>query len=299
MQHSDALRGSGRGILAIVLASLLWGTTGTAASFVPDAVPPVAIGATTFAGGGILLVLLEAKDVARVLSRPRAAAWLGLGAVGVVSYALCFYASMHLAGVAIGNVVSLGSGPVFAAVLEAVVDRRRPGLRWIVATSIAIAGIGLLAASGDGPGAAVGPGVALGLVAGLSYALYTFASARVIADGGASGGAMGAMFGMAAVPLAVVAIVAGGGILGSGASIGIAAYLAIGPMALAYVLFGIGLRVVRSSVATTITLLEPVVATVLAVVVVGERPAAIGWVGLALVLGAIVVLVTGRRAATS
>ena len=43
------------------------------------------------------------------------------------------------------------------------------------------------------------------------------------------------------------------------------------PVPRAYILFGIGLRSVRSSTATTITLLEPVFATILAVIIVGER----------------------------
>ena len=87
----------------------------------------------------------------------------------------------------------------------------------------------------------------------------------------------------------------GGPLLQSGATIGVAAYLAIGPMFVAYVLFGIGLRTLRSSTATTITLLEPFVATLLAVIVVGERLDAVGWVGLALILAAVTVLATARR----
>ena len=70
-------------------------------------------------------------------------------------------------------------------------------------------------------------------------------------------------------------------------------------MFLAYVLFGIGLRTVRSSAATTITLFEPVFATVLAVLVLSERLSALGWVGFALVLAGLAVLVTARRAVTA
>jgi DME family drug/metabolite transporter len=65
-------------------------------------------------------------------------------------------------------------------------------------------------------------------------------------------------------------------------------------MFVAYLLFGVGLRTIRSSTATTITLIEPVVATVLAVIVVGERLSASGWVGLAVILGAVCMLVAAR-----
>jgi DME family drug/metabolite transporter len=107
------------------------------------------------------------------------------------------------------------------------------------------------------------------------------------------------MFGLGAVPLLGVLAVVGGPLTQSATSIGLSAYLVLGPMFLAYLLFGIGLRSVRSSAATTITLLEPVVATVLAVLVVGERLTPLGWVGFGLVLVGLAVLVTARRSARS
>jgi DME family drug/metabolite transporter len=62
-------------------------------------------------------------------------------------------------------------------------------------------------------------------------------------------------------------------------------------MFLAYILFGAGLRTVTSSTATTITLVEPLVATVLAIAIVGERLDPLGWVGLALIMIGVVILV--------
>jgi DME family drug/metabolite transporter len=97
------------------------------------------------------------------------------------------------------------------------------------------------------------------------------------------------------VLLLPVLLVAGAALLQSWSTVAIAAYLAIGPMFVAYLLFGIGLRTVRSSAATTITLLEPVVATLLAVLVVGERLAPVGWIGLLLVFAGLAILVTARQ----
>ncbi len=56
-------------------------------------------------------------------------------------------------------------------------------------------------------------------------------------------------------------------------------------MFLGYLCFGYGLARVQASMATTITLLEPVIAAVLAVIIVGERLPVLGWVGVALVVG--------------
>ena len=287
------------GVVALVLASLLWGTTGTTATFLPDDVSPLAIGASTMGIGGALLFLVSARGAIGVLRDRSARRWVALGAVGVFVYPLAFYAGMDLVGVAVGNVVALGSGPVFAALLEWLWERRPLSARWAVSTGLAVLGIGMLGV-GKQVDAGAGPldtvaGVGLGLLAGLAYALYTYASSRAIGRGQPSRGVMGAMFGLGAVLLLPVLLLTGAPLLQSWNTVGIAAYLAIGPMFVAYLLFGVGLRSIRSSSATTITLLEPVVATVLAVLVVGERLAPVGWLGLALVLAGLTVLVTARR----
>jgi DME family drug/metabolite transporter len=296
--------GSASGVLALVLASMLWGTTGTTASFLPDDVSPLAVGASTMGIGGLLLFAATARASLAVLRDPVARRWVLIGALGVVVYPLAFYAGMDFAGVAVGNVVALGSGPVFAALLEWLVERRRLSIRWAVSTALAVLGIALLALGREvdaaGDRSAIVTGVVLGLLAGLAYALYTYASSRAIQGSGdvpprPSRGVMGSMFGAGAVLLLPVLLATGGPLLQSPATVGIAAYLAIGPMFIAYLLFGIGLRSIRSSTVTTITLLEPVVATVLAVVVVGERLAPVGWIGLGLVLTGLGVLVSARR----
>jgi DME family drug/metabolite transporter len=285
-----------RASLALVFASLLWGTTGTAAHFMPDDVSPLAIGACTMAVGGALLFLTSFRGAVAAIRDAPARRWLLVGAVGVCIYPLAFYTSMDLAGVAIGNVVSLGTGPVFAALLEWLWERHRLSVLWVVCTAVAVGGILLLAFGRDGDaGPNVPLGIALGVLAGLAYALYTYASSRAIRAGRPARAVMGGMFGLGAIPLVPVLVVLGAPLLQSSQSVGIAAYLAIGPMFVAYLLFGVGMRSLRSSTATTITLLEPVVATVLAVTVVGERLAPVGWAGLAAILIAVTVLVTARR----
>lgn len=308
-------------MIGILLAAVLWGTTGTAATLLPDAVSPLATGAATMTVGGLLLALTAPRAARGALRTPGALRWLLPGALAVAVYPLAFYSGMSLAGVAIGNVVALGTAPVFAALLEQLLDpadRRQPlGGRWLLSAVGATAGVALLAVfghHGEGSGTADGalPGVALGLLAGLAYAGYTYTAGRVIALGVPSRGAMAAQFGLGAVLLLPVLAVTGarlleaasGGadsplsaVLGAPHPLAVVGYLALGPMFLAYVLFGRGLRTVPSSRATTATLLEPVVATLLAVAAVGERLPPLGWLGLALVLAGVVSVATERRAA--
>nr|WP_281360966.1 EamA family transporter [Schumannella luteola] len=154
-------------------------------------------------------------------------------------------------------------------------------------------------------GSWTGLGVLLGLVAGLAYATYTCTAARLIRTGRRSSTVVGVQFGVGGLLLVPVLLATGAPLLLSDAPSAVAdsplhallgqppallvvAYLALGPMFAAYLLFGRGLRTVASSRATTITLLEPFVATLLGVVAVGERLAPLGWLGLALVLAGVV-----------
>jgi drug/metabolite transporter, DME family len=286
-------------VWAIVAACVLWGTTGTAASIVPDSVSPLAIGAATMGIGGVLLFAVNGPAALRAFRDPGARRWLLAGSIGVFVYPLAFYSSMDVAGVAIGNVVSLGTGPLFAALWEWVFERRGLSRRWAISTGIALAGVLLLGLGGvergENGGSDPVAGILLGLLAGAAYAWYTYASTRAIAAGHPGRAAMAGMFGTGALLLLPVLLASGAPILASGTAVGVLAYLAVGPMFVAYLLFGYGLRSIRSSSATTLTLLEPVVATLLAVAVVGERPSAVAWAGLALILIGITVLVAARR----
>ena len=280
---------------AVVVAALLWGTTGTVASFIPDDVGPVAVGAATMGVGGLLLAIAGGRGVLAVLSARGARGWLSVGALGVVVYPLAFYTGMDLAGVAIGNVVALGTGPVVAALLERVFDGTRLSGRWAIATALSIAGVVVHASSRHpGEGGAPVVGVLLALLAGITYGLYTYASGKVIASGAGARGVVGAIFGLASLVLIPVLVATGALTRIDGASLAALGYLAIGPMFVAYLLIGLALVRLRASTVTTIALLEPVAATVLAVVIVGERLTWAGWLGICAILAGIVVLVAAR-----
>lgn len=85
------------GTVCVLLASLLWGTTGTAATFAPE-VGPLAIGAVAMGLGGLLQALIAAPSIRRETQNLRAQTGVVLlGALAVAAYPLAFYSSMHLA----------------------------------------------------------------------------------------------------------------------------------------------------------------------------------------------------------
>ncbi|WP_368396700.1 EamA family transporter [Streptomyces sclerotialus] len=137
----------------------------------------------------------------------------------------------------------------------------------------------------------------LGPVAGLTYALYSWAAHRLISRGVSAGAAMGSVFGLGGVLLVPVLLITGAPLLDSWSDTAVGAYMALVPMFLGYVLFGRGPAHVPASTATTLSLLEPAVAAVLAVLVVGERLPLLGWGGIALVVGCLAVLTMPSRTA--
>lgn len=151
--------------------------------------------------------------------------------------------------------------------------------RWILAAALGLLGTALLcvaeathATDGTGRTSMAGTllGIGLGLVAAATYALYSWAAHRLITRQIPSRAAMGAVFGLGGLLLVPVLLATGAPLLASWSNASVGAYMALVPMLAGYVLFGWGLAHVPASTATTLSLLEPAVAAVLAVLVVGE-----------------------------
>jgi DME family drug/metabolite transporter len=141
-------------------------------------------------------------------------------------------------------------------------------------------------------------GIGLGLLAAVTYALYSWAAHRLITRRIPSRAAMGAVFGLGGLLLLPVLLATGAPLLASWSDAAVGTYLALVPMFVGYVLFGRGLAHVPASTATTLSLFEPAVAAVLAVLVVGERLPGTGWAGIVLVIACLAVLTTPRPSAT-
>jgi drug/metabolite transporter, DME family len=184
-----------------------------------------------------------------------------------IVYPLASYSSMAMAGVAIGTVVSA-------------------------------AGAVLLVLGGDKPGGVAAteemPGVLLGLVAGCTYAGYSFAARKLIQTGQRSRAVIGALFGFGSVLLLPVLAVTGRSLLCSTPGLLVAGYLALVPMSMACLLFGGALRYVGATAATTLSLIEPAIAAVLSVLVVGDRLSTLAWTGTRLVATGLLMLVVRR-----
>ncbi|HGF7417471.1 TPA: DMT family transporter, partial [Vibrio cholerae] len=264
------------GMLSILFAATLWGTTGTIASLAPN-ISSLAIGAFSMGVGGIFQVFLSyksiKKDFLKVITHKK---MLILSIVALVVYPLAFYSSMRLAGVAIGTVVSIATAPFFSVLLECLFSKgRKVTKQWAISFVVGVIGIILLVSSE--PSSINNAhsdmklfGVLLGLVAGMTYATYSWGLKTMIDQGVKSQAAMGSIFGFGATLLLPTLFITGDNMFSSPTNIMVLGYMALIPMGVGYIAYGFGLRFVTASSANLLTMFEPVIAAVLAVVIVGE-----------------------------
>ena len=276
---------------AVLLAAVLFGTTGTAQALGPAAATSLGVGAVRLVVGGLALLALVGVRQAEVRALWRTPAGL-LAGLCTGLYQVCFFAGVEQAGVAVGTLVAIGSGPVLTGLLAVRLLGERPGRSWLAATGLCLAGLVLLVVGAGTSGAADPLGVLLALGAGSAYAAYTVLAKRQLDAGHRPAVVMAAAFGLGgllSVPVLLTQPVAW---LATGQGLALAAYLGLGTTTLAYLLFVRGLAVLPAGPVTTLVLAEPVVATALGVVVLDERLAAAGGLGAGLLL--LGLLVQGR-----
>ena len=248
----------GRAQSLVLAAAVLFGTTGTARALGADDASPLSVGAARVVIGGGLLVAVAAYlgELRAIPGLPRRA--IVIAALGVAGYQLCFFAAVKLTGVAVGTLVAIGSGPPLTGAVG-LLRGRRPERRWVIATSLAVAGCALLLLPGGDAEVDAG-GVALALGAGASYTAYTLASKALLDAGDTPAGAMARAFGLGGLLLLPVLPLAGMGWLAHPGGLATAIYLGAIATTVAYTLFARGLRELSPPTVVTLVLAEPVTA---------------------------------------
>jgi drug/metabolite transporter, DME family len=293
-----------RGLALIALAAISWGTTGSVSTLLMSraGTTPLVVGAARMLVGAVLL----AAAAAITSRRPQAVAgelrpsghdvwrWLALGACMAAFQATYFTAVTH-AGIAVTALVAICSAPLLIAALAPALLGERLTPRLIAALALGVAGTALVVAAPVAGATAPRPvtGVMLALGAGLAYALYVVIAKSAVAR--TSPLVVSAFtFAIAAVLMAPVLLtpdalnqLARGwpGLL----------YLGAVTTAGAYALYTVGLRTVSASAAGVASLLEPLTATLLGVLLFGERFGLAGWVGAILLLVALVLVIAAER----
>ncbi|HEY0773022.1 MAG TPA: EamA family transporter [Nocardioidaceae bacterium] len=273
--------------LLVLAGASLFGTVGTAQALGPD------VPSSSLAAARLLLtaVVLVAIVLALGGGRGITAAWrrapTWFAGVGQGAFNLFFLAAMKETGVAVGTLVAIGAAPVVTGLIARHVTRL-----WLLATTVAVTGLVLLVWGQQGGSMEATPlGVALALGAATSYATYIVAGNAAEELGLETQAFLAAAFSVATVlPLPGLLVGDLGWVTTAGGAL-LLGYLVLVPTVLAYSLFNRGLRGVRSSTASTLALIEPVVAASLAFLLLGERLGPLGLVGAGLILLGLVLIV--------
>jgi DME family drug/metabolite transporter len=294
------------GVGLTLAAAALWGTTGTAQSFAPAHLSAYWVGALRLVVASLFLGAWRAAT-GRSGAGGRASAWppsawlpTAFAGACVASYNLAFFAGVRATGVALGTALAIGSGPVWAGAIQAVVLRRRPPPIWWAGTALAVAGGACMLGAEAGARRVDAIGVILCLAAGLAYASYTLISQSVV-DRVSPSRLTLRTFAVAALIAVPAARLAAGALSIAPQGWAVIGYLGVIATGLAYRMFSHALRHIPAPTAVTLAMVEPVTAFVLAIVVVGERPGSQAFGGLALVVAGLVVVVwaEARRQAGS
>jgi DME family drug/metabolite transporter len=222
-------------------------------------------------------------------------AWVRILVTGALTagFEYAFFTAVTVASVGLATLVGIGSAPVVVAGYDAVVTRKRPPARSVLALVLSLAGLALLVGGSVGQGSAMLLGVAVALCSGIAFGAITIVNRSPVPDlhpVALTGGA----FTAGALILLPFALLANTGVPHDLEGWGIAIVLGVVITGLAYVLFLTALQTVPPFVATITTLLEPLLGAILGAIVFGERLGLLGIVGGAL-MGTAVLLLRPQR----
>jgi DME family drug/metabolite transporter len=280
---------------------MLFGTTGTATALGPEAATPWGIGTVRIVIGAAALWAL-ARTWPRIAPlRRQQRTVLLLGGIGVAAYQPGFFLGTERLGVALGTMIALTTGPIAAGCIDGVLSRRLPPRSWVTGTIVMIGGVILLLwGRPDIAGVALDPvGVMGSAIAGLGYAVYAVMARQAVLSGVESTTALAWEHTVGAVLLVPALVMVPLGWAADLDGIAMLLHLGVLTVGVAYLLYGIGLRTLDSSTAVSITLVEPLTATLLAVTVLDEALNTRGWVGAVIVLIGLGVIGRNARAATA
>ncbi len=277
------------GLVLIGLAAISWGTTGSVMTTLGEraAASPLLVGTARLWIAAALL-LIAARPTARGVASRDLARCVAAGAC-MAGYQAAYFTAVTLSGIAVTALVAICSAPLMIAAMAPVALGERLGGRVRGALALGVAGTALLVAVPRGMpdlSARFVTGALLALAAGLAYALYVILTKAALSR-------------MAPLPLTALTFTSGAVLL-TPAIIWTEAplrqlalawpwllYLGAVATAGAYAIYSLGLRHVPASVAGIVTLLEPLTATLLGVLLFGERLGPAGILGALLLLSAL------------
>lgn len=222
----------------------------------------------------------------------------GTGIISVALFGYCYFTAIEMTSMSVAAIL-LYTAPIMVSVMSAVIFKEKMTLQKCLCLGAAF--IGCIFVTGVLSGASVSvplPALAYGLMSGFAYALYSIFGRFAINRGYSSMTITLYTFIFASAGLLLITdINCVASVLVSRpwvipASVGMGIFTGFLP----YLLYTAGLERLESGKASIVASVEPAVATLCGMIFFGEYPDVFGWLGMLLVLGAIVCLnITFKR----
>ncbi|MCQ2586261.1 MAG: DMT family transporter [Treponema sp.] len=277
---------------SILLAGILWGTTGVFRRLLDS------IGLNTISVVFIRSLIALICFTVTLLIRDRNAfkiklkdlwCFIGTGLVSFLLFTLCYFKAMTLMSLSTAAIL-LYSAPCFVILISIPCFHEKINAAKIIALVLAFAGCCLVSGIGSGENHLSALGILCGLGSGICYALYSIFSRFALNRGYSS-----LTINFYTSLLATLGALCLGGwqslpeCFSSSSAVLISVSTGIVTCFLPYMLYTYGLTGVENGKASIIASIEPVVATLMGILIFGESLSLMSLCGIVLVLSAIVI----------
>ena len=244
-------------------------------------------------GSALILVcglLLYNKKLLKIRAKD---SWcfVGTGVVSIVFFSWCYFKNVTVSSVAVSSILMYTS-PVWVTILSRFVFGEKLGIRKLAALGMAVIGCGLVSGIAGGMGPVSMEGILLGLGSGIGYGLYSIFG-RVALEKGYHPMTVSAYTFLFAC-VGVLPFVKVGELLETmkvePTLWGWALAMAFFSTCMSFTLYTVGLKYMEAGKAAVLATLEPIVTTIVGVVVYEESLSAAMVLGIVLVLGASVLI---------
>ena len=286
-KHRKRSNSRSLGIAAVALGTILWGTVGPVVRLFPEDTEFQYSLIRNFTGTTALwLMVLFSKNKKRYTKQDVVP--ILVGGTGAALFFPLFILAFQLTGVGVASVVSIGVAPIFVGLIAWIALKQPPGRQWAYGTLIAVTGVVALNwPSGDNKVNVLGIGFAL--AAAFGYSMQA-TGMGMISKRHTPFQCVAPMFTIGALFQAPLSYGKDFSFLRDPVLLMGALYGGIVTVALAYAFFIYGIARIGAATAVTVGLMEPLTASILGVVLLGETVSAIGLIGSALILAGLVIV---------
>lgn len=263
----------------IVVAAMLWGTSGMIQGVAPKEAVPEVVGALRLMISGLIFLicsLIKYQNISVKVNKH-----LLLSAIFIGLFQPLFFLSVKSLGVGTGTMLVIVSAPIVSALIG-FIKGTKITKHWLISTMLSILGC-IILFYGRNSMSINGLGFIFALMAGCSYSLFVQTSKQVYVKNNALK-ANGWIFSLAGILLLPMLFLNDTAWIVSVHGATTMLFLGTFSTAIPYLLFAMSLRHVKETKAVTLTLIEPLTATVLGVLILHESLSILSSIGIVMMI---------------